>query len=1731
MVSTDTSDSKPSVKPLVEWELIGKDEPIHLARVINPFDPREVVRTSQPHIAGMTVASQFSIVDRHFEYVVSLNGKIIEEEDYATTEIHPGDYMVICPVPTGGGGGSGKNVLRMIAMIAVVVVANIYMPGIGASMGGFWATSAGTAALVAGATMVGTMVVNALLPVKPAQSITADTMGDKSSSYGIDGAKNASQEGLSVPICYGTHRMGGNVIGLSVENVDSTQLLYMLLNAGEGPIANISDIELNDQPIDNYKDVEWQSRLGLQTQDLIPWFDNAVTARNLNIKLDTTWTTYLTPGTLDRIRCDFVAPSGLFQADRNSGALKPYTVPLEIQYRKMGDATWLPFQATEIITSSTVTTTTVNSTSNGWTNTSGGTGGTGSGTISLTAQKSGQEPVYSTNLSITDSSRSAVRRSFTSPLLANGRYEVRVRRQTPVSNDTLISDVVFIGDINEMTVSKVTYKHTALLDLKVKLTDQLNGVPTVTYKNHGRIIKCWNSTTRAWEYKASSNPAWIAFDMLTHLRYGGQLPEDRIDIEGFKEWGKFCDDQTLEFNGVFDSTMNIWDAIQYVLRIGHAQLINIGTRHSVAIEKASTPVMMFGVGNMKKGTFNISWLPMADRANEVAITFFDEENKNKQKTIKVYDPVILTQGRPQRSASITLFGCTDELTAVKEAILHLNLNRYILQTCEFEAPIDALACTVGSLIYIQHDMPNWETSGRTESASTNTVVKLDRPVTMVTGQSYKAMFLYEFVNVGIGTISAVDTNNGYLSLSGYSGAECTRITIGGVERRATPAAAGGGVYVDNLTGISIGDNYALYNTDVVIERDVVNTNSTVTQITVTSALNNAPAQFTNFMFGPVAKVKRPFRVKAISMTGDSMTRKISCVQYDERAYTIDSSGYATPTGVNPTFTLSHVRDVVAYEETYITGGTVKTKLVVQWRSPLTGIYKGADVYLTKTGQTRIRLPEAVATNRVETENITVGEVIKIKVNAFDMRDARLVVDDAPEITYTVTGRGVRAPDAPRVTGTDIEWTGRDCRLYWRLNSQNTSYDFGSEPYGGDSGSTDPTIEYWEVTTFKKNLDESFTQVRKENVTSSAYIYTYEKNSQDGLNRSLKFEVRVRPKIGNLGAPAVITASNPQLPQATAVLGAPSFNSCAIGIAISSATDYQAMRVYLSQTNPVPINSGTLVYDGPNTVFVANNLLANTDYFVRVGQYDSFGPDNIALSNQVTFKTLLINATQIASGILGIGLLDATLATRIGLIDANASVPGSVAFQVAAEATARASALLTEAANRTAAITTVQGTLQTNINSQATRTDTLRAALVGVGSSVVQDAALASMTAAGGSAQQVSTLGTRVSTAESTIVTDRNTAATATATVATNLATLNSQVNNATTGLPATRASFLSYQTTSATDIAANATNISTLSSQVNNATTGLAATLARVITEETTRATAVSAEAGRIDTIRASLVGAGSSAVQNAALATMETAGGAASQISTVQTALVGAGSAAVQTAAMAAITANGGLSAQYTVKIDINGYVSGFGLASTAINGVPTSTFTIRADSFKVVMPSYPTMIPFAIGAVAGVPKVIIDSAVIGDATIGTAAITDANITTLKVGGNQITVPASISGFGIFTFTPGSTTTVASVTIDWGSIPANVPAQVNVMGFCQMDYAFGSGGIGMQMQLWDGGSNQLAASNFSLDNNAFSMPCAMSGSAPGVTGFRTYELRVYNYGARTYSAGSWSLVVLGTRR
>ena len=75
---------------------------------------------------------------------------------------------------------------------------------------------------------------------------------------------NTRSNVIPIPVIYGEHRVGGNIIYERVS--DDKKELYVCVGIGEGEVQSISDIEINGQPISEIKGVTYNIYTGTQSQ-------------------------------------------------------------------------------------------------------------------------------------------------------------------------------------------------------------------------------------------------------------------------------------------------------------------------------------------------------------------------------------------------------------------------------------------------------------------------------------------------------------------------------------------------------------------------------------------------------------------------------------------------------------------------------------------------------------------------------------------------------------------------------------------------------------------------------------------------------------------------------------------------------------------------------------------------------------------------------------------------------------------------------------------------------------------------------------------------------------------------------------------------------------------------------------------------------------------------------------------------------------------------------------------------------------------------------------------------------------------------------------------------------------------------------------------------------------------------------------------------------------------------
>ncbi len=173
----------------------------------------------------------------------------------------------------------------------------------------------------------------------------------------------------------------------------------------------------------------------------------------------------------------------------------------------------------------------------------------------------------------------------------------------------------------------------------------------------------------------------------------------------------------------------------------------------------------------------------------------------------------------------------------------------------------------------------------------------------------------------------------------------------------------------------------------------------------------------------------------------------------------------------------------------------------------------------------------------------------------------------------------------------------------------------------------------------------------------------------------------------------------------------------------------------------------------------------------------------------------------------------------------------------------------------------------------------------------------------------------------------------------------------------------------------------------------LGAATASITEEQILRVNADSALAADITTLTASL-GTTNANVTTETAARVSGDSANATSISSVSTTVGGH----TTTIASQATSING-LNAQYTMKIDANGYLAGYGLAVYPNNdGGHTSQFIILADQFAVVTPGKVPRVPFVVGAINGVSAVGISGQLIVDGSIYANTIAANTITSNKL-------------------------------------------------------------------------------------------------------------------------------------
>ena len=518
------------------------------------------------------------------------------------------------------------------------------------------------------------------------------------------------------------------------------------------------------------------------------------------------------------------------------------------------------------------------------------------------------------------------------------------------------------------------------------------------------------------------------------------------------------------------------------------------------------------------------------------------------------------------------------------------------------------------------------------------------------------------------------------------------------------------------------------------------------------------------------------------------------------------------------------------------------------------------------------------------------------------------------------------------------------------------------------------------------------------ITANGYTYTLADMKADGGQvRNVVFKVRGRAVTGKTGAWAQVVAQNPQLKALTGIQIDSGLRQAFFQCERPSEEDFAGIILWVSDNPACPTVDANRVYDGAETFLTiakcnGNPLEGGKTYYVRAAGYDSFDKTGLRVSSSAAFTVYDVDVTvrDLAESSLNKALRD-----KIALID------GSGADSV----NARIQTALRKAADDLAAKARELGTKITAeeaVNAEQARQIQTVTAAQGNTAAGLEAEKRARAEGDRAEAQARETLVGRVASAEGSINTLRETVVRNDGARAEEIRQLQAKFT-----IPDTRndnrppswyyanhprstvsefkqADVLGlgggfaaletvvpwgdpsggriFQTAYLQDGTVMRRKSDTAHTYAGN---GVYNYTKDLWTGWAADETADGAQA-KADAVRRVAEAAQAAAAQaRADIQTVERAVTKAEgdiravteRITTLQTSVNG-NTASIQTHARSI----NGLEAQYTVKVDVNGRVAGYGLATTPKNGTPESRFIVNADRFGVGAVGKADIFPFTV-------------------------------------------------------------------------------------------------------------------------------------------------------------------------
>lgn len=649
---------------------------------------------------------------------VEIGGREVPRKLWPHVKPKAGVPVYITAYPQGD---SGKKILRAVLMIVVAVIAWYAAPALAGAMGftaGTTAYAVAVAGISAAITMVGGMLVNALVP-PPMPAMAKDAGGDPTDRLNsLTGTSNRANHGGAIPCVIGECKFFPTHAALPyTEIIANEQYLYMLLDLGKGDLV-VSDTMIGETAIDEFDD-EVQYRVTKTPQ----YFTNDIFELSVGVVLEDQGESAIrtTQAGTEEITIDIVFPQGLYGVN-NQNATIAVTTNFDIRYRPVGSTAWTTVQSRLVSTPSEV------------------------------RYHSARFLGVSVPFQVKSGTRDPIRMGFAWKV-PYGQYEVEVIRGS--TNWGASEENARIGTatwtvLRSLKKTNPSKTGTTKLEIRLRATERLNGAVDNVSVIAAQKIPVWDPISETWTAPQTNlNPAYVYRWLLKSCpAVKKHVSAHRIDDEMIIEFGQQCIDKGFKIRGMADYVGTLQEMLQAVLAAGRATLGWRNNKYSVVWDRPQTVARQHFTPLNSSGFQSVTMYTDQPHAFRVKFTNIDHDWQEDE-IIVPFDGYAHDDGTGPKDAhgdpapglplatkfeTLQFRFVTEPLHAWKLARYHQGQGVHRATNYSFKTDIEHLAVNRGDMVYAANDVMDWGMASArvkkiTLSGSNVTQLELDQDIT------------------------------------------------------------------------------------------------------------------------------------------------------------------------------------------------------------------------------------------------------------------------------------------------------------------------------------------------------------------------------------------------------------------------------------------------------------------------------------------------------------------------------------------------------------------------------------------------------------------------------------------------------------------------------------------------------------------------------------------------------------------------------------------------------------------------------------------------------------------------------------------------------------------------------------------------------------------------------------------------------------------------------------------